>query len=96
MKRIFEKFQKNMVAATFAEAGEWNTARQMAPAAEPIRETNWLNNIFTAVTFAESGLHDEALSYLEQRRKARTDFTPPVINELGLKGVRVMYGTITI
>ena len=31
MKRFFEKFQKHMAAAAFAEAGEWKSAREMTP-----------------------------------------------------------------
>ena len=38
MKNFFYKFPKNMMAATFAEAGEWDTAREMTPVAELSRE----------------------------------------------------------
>jgi hypothetical protein len=31
MKNMVKKFQKTMLAAAFAEAGEWDTAREMTP-----------------------------------------------------------------
>jgi hypothetical protein len=64
MKNILRKFQETMMAATFAEAGEWDTAREMAPVTELSRDPTWLNRIFMAITFAESGLHDEAIRFM--------------------------------
>lgn len=96
MKHLLERFQKNMAAAAFAESGEWDAAREIIPAAKISPDPTWLDNIFAAITFAEKGLHNEARHFLKPARNFRTDFTPPVMEELGLKGVRLMYGTITI
>jgi hypothetical protein len=96
MKNIITKFQKIMMAATFAEAGEWDTAREMTPDVEISREPSWLNKIFVAVTFAESGLHDEAVGFLKPAVAKNRGFNSEIIENLGLKGVRLMYGTVII
>jgi len=96
MQNILEKFQKNMMAATFAEAGEWNTAREMAPDIELPKETTCLNRIFAAITFAESGLHNEAIRLLGPAVVRNRGFNPVFAEELGLKGVQLMYGTVSI
>jgi len=95
MKNFFNKFQKIMMAATFAEAGEWNTAREMTPAVKLSREPSWLDRIFMAVTFAESGLHDEALRFTRDTAGKR-GFHTAIEKDLGLRGVRLMYGTVSI
>jgi len=96
MKNIITKFQKIMMAATFAEAGEWNTAREMIPDAELSRQPLWISKIFMAVTFAESGLHDEAVGFLNPAAAKKRGFNSEIIENLGLKGVRLMYGTVSI
>ena len=61
MKQTMEQYKDWWIAVAFAEAGEWDTAREMIPDSEPKTETGWLGRIFAAVAFAEEGLHDEAL-----------------------------------
>jgi hypothetical protein len=61
MKQTLEQYKDWRIAVAFAEAGEWDTAREMIPDPEPKTETGWLGRIFAAVAFAEEGLHDEAL-----------------------------------
>ena len=96
MKNFFKTFQKNMMAATFAEAGEWDTAREMIPATKLSREPTLLNKIFMAVTFAESGLHDEAIRIMGPTAHRNRGFNSAVAEELGLHGVKLMYGTVSI
>jgi len=145
MKNSLKKFQENMMAAVFAEAGEWDTAREMAPEVELPKEISWLDRVFAAITFAESDLHDEAIRNLElglaeKRLAARKTVRSPktlhqttwldriftaitfaesdlhleairilepgvvrnrgfnstLANELGLKGVQLIYGTVSI
>ena len=96
MKNLLNKFQKNMLAATFAEAGEWDTAREMAPATKLSREPTWLNRIFMAVTFAESGLYDEAIRFMGPASGRNRGFNSAIAEDLGLHGVRLMYGTVSI
>lgn len=95
MKNFFNTFQKVMMAATFAEAGEWNTAREMTPAVKLSIEPTWLDRIFMAVTFAESGLHDEALRFT-RKTTGKRGFNAAIAEDLGLRGVRLMYGTVSI
>ena len=93
---ILKKFQENMAAATFAEAGEWDTAKRMAPEKELSREPSILNKIFMAVTFAEAGLQREAVRIMEPKRHGNRGFNSVLAEELGLKGVKLMYGTVSI
>ena len=95
MKNFFNTFQKIMMAATFAEAGEWNTAREMTPTVKLSREPSWLDKIFLAVTFAESGLHDEALLFT-RKTAGKRGFNAATAEDLGLRGVRLIYGTVSI
>ena len=61
MKPTVEQYKDWWNAVAFAEAGEWETAREMTPDPGPRTTTDWLERIFIAVAFAEEGLHDEAL-----------------------------------
>lgn len=96
MKNIFQAFLKNMMAATYAEAGEWDTAREMLPEIKLSRELSWLNRVFMAAAFAESGLHKEAVELMEPARSSGNDFNAAMCESLGLKGVQVIYGTVLI
>jgi hypothetical protein len=91
MKKSLNTFQKWMTAITFAEAGEWDTARQMSPVSVPNRKISQLEQTFMAAAFAEAGLYDEAVRMAEglsYQAPATDDF----LQSLGLKGVRVTYG----
>lgn len=95
MKRMLEKFQKMAMAATYAEAGEWDTARELLPESKSSKELNWLEGHFAAVAFAESGLWEEAVRISSGRKSSR-----PVANgfyeSLGLKGVHLSFGYVTV
>jgi hypothetical protein len=64
MKKTLNTFQKWMTAITFAEAGEWNMAKEMSPVSVPSREISQIEQTFqkwmTAITFAEAGEWDMA------------------------------------
>lgn len=96
MKRTIKKFQDYMTAAAYAEAGEWDTARKLIPENILSNKMTWLDRVFAAVTFAEAGLQNEAVRILtptaDRGRKMHT-FNP---EDLGLKGVRLLYGTVSI
>ena len=96
MKNFLNKIQKNMMAATFAEAGEWDTAREMTPDTELSREPTWLNRIFMAITFAESGLYDEAIRFMGPAAGGNRGFNSTIAKGLGLQGIRLVYGTVSI
>ena len=96
MKNFLSRFQKNMMAATFAAAGEWATANEIAPVTQLSREPNFLNRIFMAVTFAESGIQDEAIRLMGPKTVRNRGFNSAIANDLGLHGVRLTYGTVRI
>ncbi|HET8539928.1 MAG TPA: hypothetical protein VFL83_08655 [Anaeromyxobacter sp.] len=49
------------VAVTFAEAGEWDTARRYAPRPGRSRVGAWLERHLLAAALAEEGLRDDAV-----------------------------------
>jgi hypothetical protein len=85
-----------MLAAAFAEAGEWDTAREMTPDLELSREQTWLDRIFTAITFAEAGLHTHAIHCLNPAGRENRGFNSVLAENLGLQGVQLLYGTVSI
>lgn len=95
MKKMLEKFQKMAMAVTYAEAGEWDTARELVPESKPRTSLNWLEGHFAAVAYAESGLWEEAVRISSGRGVSRPmgkDF----YESLGLKGVRLTFGYATV
>ncbi len=65
MSRSTDRFTAYFSAAAFAEAGEHETALQMAPTSSaPLKKASSvfesLRKTFAAVAFAEEGLHAEA------------------------------------
>lgn len=81
-----------MAAVTFAEAGEWETARSLVPLPAKRKWVERLEQIFMAVAFAEEGMHEEAKRLLGMKQQ------PPRINNfldsIGLRGVRMTYGIL--
>jgi len=84
-------FQKWMTAITFAEAGEWETAKNMAPVGIRSRAINQFQKIFMAVAFAEEGLHAEAIT-LTQALNPQASNADDFLRSLGLGGIRMTYG----
>ena len=85
-----------MTAVTFAEAGEWDAARAMTPDIQLSRKQTRLNKIFTAITFAESGLYNDAVLFLEPAVRKDRGFNSVLADNLGLHGVQLTYGTVSI
>ena len=48
-----------------------------------------------AITFAESGLPHDAVGFLELYDHKNRGFNASIAEELGLHGVRVLYGTVS-
>lgn len=78
------------VGMTFAEAGEWESARDLA-GIKGAKVGLWerLRNTFAAVSFAEEGLHKEARAVMDFKEDARAkkglkDF----LEDVGLGGVQ--------
>jgi hypothetical protein len=61
MNRKEGKHQSWETAITFAEAGEWEMARSFMPSARQGKLVAWFEKISMAITFAEHGLHEEAV-----------------------------------
>ncbi|MBF0327765.1 MAG: hypothetical protein HQL10_01245 [Nitrospirae bacterium] len=92
MKQIFDTFSSWMNAVTFAEAGEFETARQMMPPAK--KEDNkltWFEKSFMSVTFAEAGLHEEAVKIMNMQ-PVKNHESSDFLETIGLKGIRITYG----
>ena len=95
MKRMLENFQKMAMAVTYAEAGEWDTARMLVPEAKPRTSLNWLEGHFAAVAFAESGLPEEAVRISSGRGLSRP-MDNDIYDSLGLRGVHLSFGYVTV
>jgi hypothetical protein len=84
-----------MTAVTFAEAGEWETARRYAPLRRKGRVREWIERNLLAAAFAEEGLHDEAMRLGEVTRTS-----PPLEEDaldalLRARGVRMFCGVLS-
>lgn len=95
MKKLLEKFQKLSMAITYAEAGEWDTARELLPETQPSTTRNWLENHFAAVAFAESGLREEAVQLTSGKRISGAQGYD-MYERLGLRGVHLSFGYVTV
>lgn len=84
-------FQKWMTAITFAEAGEWETAKNMMPASIRSRAISGFQKIFMAAAFAEEGLHAEAIT-LAEAPNLQAPSGDAFLRSLGLGGIRMTYG----
>ncbi len=49
-----------MIAVTFAEVGEWETARRYAPPPARARVWPWIERHLVAASLAEESLHEDA------------------------------------
>lgn len=92
MKTSREEHRNWLTAITFAEAGEWETARAMMPAPRQQDAPGWLQKNFIAIAFAEAGLHDEALRLLAGKEQGHRN--SGFLAVVGLHGVRVTYGVL--
>lgn len=92
MKKTANPEQSWMNAITFAEAGEWDIARQMMPNGRDRHAIGWLQKIFMAAAFAEEGLHEEALLVMDNPLPLANASTDAFLRSLGLGGIRMTYG----
>lgn len=86
----------DMIAVTFAEVGEWETARRYAPRWGAGSLGAWIERQLIAAALAEEGLHDEA------RRIAGGGRSPPPARDgdaldaaLRARGVRMFCGVLS-
>lgn len=84
-----------MNAITFAEAGEWATAREMMPDGMVNKKISWFSSIFMAVAFAENDMRDDALSCLKATPVASHQYDD-FMKTVGLAGIRMTYGVLAV
>lgn len=84
-----------MIAVTFAEAGEWETARTYAPPPGKSRIGAWIERHLLAAVFAEEGMHDDALrvSGVEPARPPQDQYALDAL--LRARGVRMFSGVLS-
>ncbi len=80
-----------MTAVTFAEAGEWETARYYAPHPRKSRLLAWIERHLEAAAFAEEGLHDEAMRIAGLKR-AEEDALDALLR---VHGMRIFCGVLS-
>lgn len=86
MKALSDWFDRIMGAITFAEAGEFETARQMmGNNADSPSELSWVEKMSAAVALSEGGLHDDALvlADLSAKSSKRTELSTDRLSKLG-------------
>lgn len=102
MKKLTEKLENTYMAAAFAEAGEHNTAVQIAglhATGEKKRFSIFqpLEKMFNAITFAEAGCPELALEFVrtEPAQSGRKSFET-FLDATGLRGVQFTYGVVRV
>ncbi|MCL7487597.1 MAG: hypothetical protein M8357_05425 [Desulfobulbaceae bacterium] len=83
-----------MAAAAFAEAGEWDTAKEMIPESRPNTEISLVARVFAAVAFAEEGLHHYAQQFVEQGRCTPKKSFEDDLAALGIGRIHLRYGVV--
>ena len=81
MKSLIKKLENIYSAAAYAEAGEFDTAKQImneVRTEKRVRKVSRLERVMMAVTFAEAGEHDTAIEIMrgEKRTQKRDRATP--------------------
>lgn len=82
-------------AVTFAEAGEWETARAFMPATRRSRLAAWLERTAMAVTFAEAGLPEAALQYAAPAAPATPAAARNFLELCGLDRAHLTYAVVS-
>jgi hypothetical protein len=82
-------------AITFAEAGEWETARSFMPKSRRNPFLAWFENICMAVTFAEEGMQDEAVRLMAAKESEAYRRSVNFLELCGLGNVSCTYGVLS-
>ncbi len=81
MKNLIRKLENIYSAAAYAEAGEFDTAKQImneVRTEKRVRKISRLERVMMAITFAEANEHDTAIEIMrgEKRTQKRDRITP--------------------
>jgi len=82
-------------AATFAEAGEWETARTFIPPTRRSRLLAWLERTSMVVTFAEAGMPEEAMRHTTQIPAHTPPSARNFLELCGLSDARLTFGVVS-
>jgi predicted negative regulator of RcsB-dependent stress response len=90
MKSLIKKLENIYSAAAYAEAGEFDTAKQImneVRTEKRVRKISKLERVMMAITFAEANEHDTAIEIMrgEKRPQKRDRITPRHRNQLRAK-----------
>lgn len=92
MRNIRKKIEDWFAAVAFAEAGEGETALEIAGIKRNPQKRLSFDNLMAAITFAEAGVHEYALEFMG--KTASTTNRKPL--SIVLPGVKIWYGTATV
>ncbi|MFH1625311.1 MAG: hypothetical protein ABID54_09190 [Pseudomonadota bacterium] len=92
MISMMKKIEDWFASVAFAEAGERETALEIAGIKPKPRRSLSFDKLMAAITFAEAGVHEYALELMGTPAHAAT--RKPV--SLNLPGVKIWYGTATV
>ncbi len=92
MRNIKERIEDWFAAVAFAEAGEGETALEIAGIQRRPQKRLSFDNLMAAITFAEAGLHEYASEFAG--KTARKKSSKPL--SIVLPGVKIWYGTATV
>jgi hypothetical protein len=82
-----------MNAVTFAEAGEWETAIALTPLPTKGKWSQFFEQAFMAVAFAEAGLHEDAMLLAGTKRRVPKRIKS-FLDSIGLQNARMAYGIL--
>lgn len=95
MKTTKTAHQSWTTAITFAEAGEWETARSYMPVSRRNKLLAWLENLCVAVTFAEEGMQDEAVRIMVAKERESIRRPVDFMELCGMGKVNCTYGLLS-
>lgn len=95
MKTTKTKNQSWTTAITFAEAGEWETARSFMPVSRRNPVLAWFENMCMAVAFAEEGMQNEAVRLMNAKEREALCRQVNFLELCGLGNVKCTYGVLS-